>query len=97
MREQLETRLAELEREFSAGEQQLRDIEGQQIRLRETLLRIDGAMHVLRELLSRKQAAEQPSDSTGDLAAMPDGNGSGAAVGPHPARISRSGRGGAVA
>ena len=94
MREQLETRLAELEREFSAGEQKLREIDGQQIRLRETLLRIDGAMHVLRELLAKVDGTEQ---APGDSVAMPDDNGSGAPVGLHTARISRSERGGAIA
>jgi len=94
MREQLETRLAELEREFSAGEHKLREIEEQQIRLRDTLLRIDGAKHVLRELLSRMNVAEQtPGDSVG----IPDDNGSGTPVDLTTARISRRQRGGAVA
>jgi uncharacterized coiled-coil protein SlyX len=94
MREQLETRLAELEREFSAGEQKLREIEGQQARLRDTLLRIDGAMHVLRELLARTEVMEQgPADSV----ALPEGDGSGAPLGLHTPRIARKERGGAVA
>jgi len=94
MREQLETRLAELEREFSTGEQQLREIELQELRLRETLLRIDGAKRVLRELLSRMDVTEQtPCDSV----AVPDDNGSGAPVGLHTARISRSDGRGAMA
>jgi uncharacterized coiled-coil protein SlyX len=97
MREQLETRLAELEREFSAGEQKLREIEGQQTRLRDTLLRIDGAMHVLRELLAKTDAMEQSPGKADDTVAMSDGNGSGAPGGVHPARLSRSARGGAVA
>ena len=42
MRKQLENRLAELQGEFSAGEEKLREIEGQQARLRDTLLRIEG-------------------------------------------------------
>ena len=51
MREQLEARLTELEQEFQIGEQQLRDVDLQQARLRETLLRISGAIQVLHELL----------------------------------------------
>ena len=51
MREQLEARLTELEQEFQVGEQQLRDVDLQQARLRETLLRISGAIQVLHELL----------------------------------------------
>jgi predicted nuclease with TOPRIM domain len=82
MREQLESRLAELQREFAAGEQQLRDIEAQQARLRDTLLRIDGAMHVLREMLAKQEGAgdlrrEQPANHA--LPASP-GNGRGAAI-----------------
>jgi len=51
MREQLEARLTELEHEYQIGEQQLRDVDLQQARLRETLLRISGAIQVLHELL----------------------------------------------
>ena len=97
MREQLETRLAELEREFSAGEQKLREIESQQTRLRETLLRIDGAMYVLRELLARTDVTEQPPGTAADLAAIAEGNGGGTPVGLHSARISRREKAGAVA
>ena len=51
MREQLEARLTELEQEYQIGEQQLREVDLQQARLRETLLRISGAIQVLHELL----------------------------------------------
>ncbi len=51
MREQLEARLTELEQEYQIGEQRLRDVDLQQARLRETLLRISGAIQVLHELL----------------------------------------------
>ena len=57
MREQLEARLTELEQEFQVGEQQLRDIDLQQARLRETLLRISGAIQVLHELLESSGGA----------------------------------------
>jgi hypothetical protein len=57
VREQVEARLAELQRELELGERQLRDLELQQIQLRETVLRISGAVQVLRELLA---AGESP-------------------------------------
>ena len=60
MREQLQARLAELEQEFEIGEQQLRDIDLQQARLREALLRISGAIQVLREII---ESPTGPNDS----------------------------------
>jgi predicted nuclease with TOPRIM domain len=52
MRDQLEARLTELENEYEIGERQLREIDLHQARLRETLLRMSGAIQVLRELLN---------------------------------------------
>lgn len=51
MRDQMSARLAELEQEYTLGERRLREMDLQQLQLRETLLRIEGAMHVLREML----------------------------------------------
>ena len=72
MREQLEARLAELEQEFLVGERRLREIDAQQALLRETLLRMSGAIQVLKELL-------EPSEAVGDAqppqAAAASGNG----------------------
>ena len=58
MRTQLEQRLQALKAEFEAGQKMLADLEARQAQLRETLLRISGAMQVLEELL-----AAVPSDS----------------------------------
>jgi len=52
MREQLQTRLAELKHEFETGQTKLKDLERQQAYLSETLLRISGAIQVLEELLA---------------------------------------------
>ena len=52
MREQVEARLAALRREYTVGETQLRREEQQVNSLRETLIRISGAILVLEELLS---------------------------------------------
>ena len=82
MREQLDMRLAELQREFAAGEQQLRELEAQQVRLRDTMLRIDGAMHVLREMLAKVSVGDQQSPGPGEhVVSEPSGNGRSASRG----------------
>jgi hypothetical protein len=60
MREQLQARLDELKRQYQLGEAQLRELGRQEATLRETLLRITGAIQVLEELLSA------PADQDGD-------------------------------
>lgn len=52
MRQQLEKRLQELKSEFEAGQQMLAELEAKQLNLKETLLRIAGAIQVLEEELS---------------------------------------------
>lgn len=64
MREQLQARLEELKREFEAGQARLRELETQEARLRETMLRISGAIQVLEEELSSTHAAS-PEDEGG--------------------------------
>jgi hypothetical protein len=59
MRQQLEARLAELEQEFATGAQKLRELETEQARLRDAMLRIDGAMQVLREMIARDERAPE--------------------------------------
>jgi hypothetical protein len=53
----LNTRLEELKRDYALGETQLLELERQQAILRETLLRISGAIQVLEELLGDKADA----------------------------------------
>jgi hypothetical protein len=53
----MQRRLAELQREFDAGQLELQNLERRQTYLRETLLRISGAMQVLEEILSKEQPA----------------------------------------
>lgn len=50
MKEQLKTRLTELKGEFASGQQVLADLEAKQVNVRETLLRIAGAIQALEEL-----------------------------------------------
>jgi uncharacterized coiled-coil protein SlyX len=57
MREQLEQRLAALKAELAIGEKILVDLDEKRANLRETLLRISGAIQVLEEELAK---ADQP-------------------------------------
>lgn len=53
MEAQLRMRLEELKREFEAGGARLRELEAEQARVRETMLRISGAIQVLEEALTQ--------------------------------------------
>jgi hypothetical protein len=57
MREQLEQRLEALKAELTIGEKILADLDEKRTNLRETLLRISGAIQVLEEELAK---ADQP-------------------------------------
>jgi hypothetical protein len=59
VKEQLEERLAALRAEFESGQKMLADLEHRTAVLRETMLRISGAMQVLEEELSRGDAAPE--------------------------------------
>lgn len=53
MKEQLEERLKELKAEFESGQKMLAELEAKQANLRESLLRISGAIQVLEEELGK--------------------------------------------
>ena len=61
MRDQLQERLDELKRQYQLGEGQLRELVRQEAALRETLLRITGAIQVLEELLGTSPAEAPPA------------------------------------
>ena len=59
----MEQRLRELREEFERGEKQLTLLDQKRQELRDTMLRISGAMQVLEELLSQGASVPQPSDT----------------------------------
>ncbi|NEO70881.1 hypothetical protein [Moorena sp. SIO3H5] len=66
MKEKLEQRLQSLKAEFDAGQKLLAEYETKQMNLRETLLRISGAIQVIEEELNQFTEAEndgQPVES----------------------------------
>lgn len=73
MREQLQARLEELKREFEAGQARLRELETQETRLRETMLRISGAIQVLEETLADTQTEASPDDTATQASAGQSG------------------------
>ena len=52
MRQQLEQRLKQLKAEFEAGQKMLAELEAKEADVRQTLLRISGAIQVLEEMLA---------------------------------------------
>jgi predicted nuclease with TOPRIM domain len=58
MQEKLEKRLEELKKEFESGQARLRELETEQAYIRETMLRISGAIQVLEETLALKEPGE---------------------------------------
>ncbi len=61
MREQLQARLSTLKHDYETGQTQLREIERKEACLRETLLRISGAIQVLEELLAAPDKSQEVS------------------------------------
>jgi hypothetical protein len=59
MRDDAEQRLAALRRDYDEGQARLLHLEQQASALRETLLRISGAIQILEELLARQEPGDQ--------------------------------------
>jgi hypothetical protein len=57
MREQLQARLAQLKAEYESGQHLLAELEQKQRTLRDTMLRISGAIQVLEEELGQVEPA----------------------------------------
>jgi predicted nuclease with TOPRIM domain len=64
MNEQLQQRLQSLKTEYEAGQKMLADLEAKQANLRNTLLRISGAIQVLEEILA-PEVADSEIDNGG--------------------------------
>ncbi len=71
MREQIENRLAILRQELEKGQSELARLERQEAYLRETILRISGAIQVLEELLASGQPTAQNQSHTGEMQPAP--------------------------
>lgn len=70
MKQQLEHRLKELRSEFESGQKALADLEHRQANLRNSLLRISGAIQVLEEELAKEGGQEntgQPGGRIGEI------------------------------
>ncbi len=72
MRDQLQTRLGELKKEFATGQTRLQELEKQQMYLRETMLRISGAIQVLEELLAEGGSVKQNGGYSGEKQSLSD-------------------------
>lgn len=58
MKEKLQKRLAELKQEYESGQKMMTELETKQSNLRDTLLRISGAIQILEEELSDEMEEE---------------------------------------
>ncbi len=65
MHTQLQHRLAQLKAEYESGEQMLAEMEQKQRTLRDTLLRISGAIQVLEEELGKSDAEPVEASANG--------------------------------
>lgn len=65
MKNQLEERLQLLESEYESGQKMLADLQNQERDVQETLLRISGAMQVIKELLQPDEN-ENENEAVGD-------------------------------
>ncbi|NBD08294.1 MULTISPECIES: hypothetical protein [Corallococcus] len=57
MKDQIEKRLAGLRAEHEEGQKMLADLDAKRMQLVQTMLRIEGAMQVLREMLPPEEGA----------------------------------------
>lgn len=64
MKSKLEQRLKELQQEFDAGQKMMADLEAKQANLRDTLLRLSGAIQVLQEELANESEPVDGASAT---------------------------------
>lgn len=66
VRAQLKERLDALKEEYRAGQQMVADLEARQLEVRQTVLRISGAIQVLEELLAEAVTDAPSNDGHAD-------------------------------
>lgn len=64
MQDKLQQRLQSFKTEYEAGQKMLADLEAKQANLRDTLLRISGAIQVLEEALAEADEPSNPPDGS---------------------------------
>ena len=64
MQEQLRTRIDGLRKELELGQQRLQELEYEQGRVRDTMLRISGAIQVLEEMQKETSLASEASEQS---------------------------------
>jgi predicted nuclease with TOPRIM domain len=64
MQEELQRKLDELKKEYEVGQNRLRELETEQAYVRETMLRISGAIQVLQELIDGSNKEDQDAGHT---------------------------------
>ena len=64
MKDEVERRLSELRSEFEAGQQMLAELETREANVRQSMLRISGAIQALEEVLERSETI-QPARAAG--------------------------------
>ena len=69
MNEQLQKRLMELKNEYAAGEERLAALNAETAQLRDTMLRISGAIQVLEEELSKSDAVGSEAERSSKASA----------------------------
>jgi len=62
VKQELEQRLSNLKKQFESGQKVLSDIELQQANLRNSLLRISGAIQVLEDVLAPQSAQQETAE-----------------------------------
>jgi predicted nuclease with TOPRIM domain len=63
MQEQLQRRLEELKKEYETGQARLRELESETAYVRETMLRISGAIQVIQEILEKDEQQDDRVES----------------------------------
>ena len=62
MKERLQKRLQDMQTEYEAGQKMLAELDAKRTNLRETLLRISGAMQILQEEIAHLESEENGNE-----------------------------------